>query len=551
MSMTNCVRSIAAAAWAVSAMAAHADTGTDLATQQMADMKRQIAELQAQVGDSAALRKEVAELKTQNGDKWLTEQRAAEIRGVVQDVLSDADSRSSLQAAAATSGYNNGFYISSPDGNFKLQINGQLQNRWAYNWLSTRDMTNSTVPNTSGGTSSFANAGISKAAYGFEVRRAKLEFSGHVSDPSWQYAITMAYQQFFSGGNGYPIGLSYNSGGGVNQGDNFAGGIGLENAYVKKDLGNGFSVQVGQFKSPFLREWLVSSKYQLAVERSLVNTLFSTGWTQGIQANWNNDNLRVMASYNDGANNANLGSISGSSQANGGSIFEGQNGGAGFASWAFTGRVDWMAFGNWAQFDQLTSMRGQAAGLMVGGGINWQRGGQNYIGSTAANATPVASSGNADGEFFTWTVDATWQLGGANIYGAWVMNTSYGQPNGQSNISSYGLVVQGGYFITDAIELFARWEWMETASAGATNSSGDDVTTNSASDAFVNNIGTLGANWYISKNVKFTTDFGVSWNPVTFQQGLFGQTIAGADYRNEGANGGGQLVFRSQLQLLF
>jgi len=67
----------------------------------------------------------------------------------------------------------------------------------------------------------------------------------------------------------------------------------------------------------------------------------------------------------------------------------------------------------------------------------------------------------------------------------------------------------------------------------------------------VNNIGTIGANWYISKNVKFTTDFGVSWNPVTFQQGIFGQNIAGADYRTEGSNGGGQLVFRSQLQLLF
>jgi hypothetical protein len=78
-----------------------------------------------------------------------------------------------------------------------------------------------------------------------------------------------------------------------------------------------------------------------------------------------------------------------------------------------------------------------------------------------------------------------------------------------------------------------------------------DVTSNSANNAFVNNIGTIGANWYISKNVKFTTDFGVSWNPVTFQQGIFGQNIAGADYRTEGANGGGQLVFRSQLQLLF
>ncbi len=534
MSLTKFVGLLAGTALASSAFAASVESNTDAMSQ--------IAEL----------KKEIAELKSQNSDKWLTEQRADEIRSVVQDVLSDADTRSSLQAAAATSGYNNGFFISSPDGNFKLQINGQLQNRWAYNWLSTRDMTNSTVGTGSASTgTSFANAGISKAAYGFEVRRAKLEFSGHISDPSWQYAITMAYQQYFNSNSNINGGNSqFAAGGGVNQGDNFAGGIGLENAYVKKDMGNGFSVQVGQFKSPFLREWLVSSKYQLTVERSLVNTLFSTGWTQGVQANWNNDNLRVMASYNDGANNANLGSISGTNQDSG----SGFNSGVGFASWAFTGRAEFMAFGNWAQFDQLTSMRGQAAGLLVGGGINWQRGGgdgQNLDPSTPTANTNTAANGNADAEFFSWTVDATWQLGGANLYGAWVMNTTYGQPNGQGNVLGYGLVVQGGYFITDAIELFARWEWMETSSANGTSLAGDNVSYNSANSAFVNNIGTIGGNWYISKNVKFTTDFGVSWNPVTFQQGIFGQNIAGADYRTEGANGGGQLVFRSQLQLLF
>jgi hypothetical protein len=531
MSLTKFVGLLAGTALASSAFAASVESNTDAMSQ--------IAEL----------KKEIAELKSQNSDKWLTEQRADEIRSVVQDVLSDADTRSSLQAAAATSGYNNGFFISSPDGNFKLQINGQLQNRWAYNWLSTRDMTNSTT--TASATSTFANTGISKAAYGFEVRRAKLEFSGHISDPSWQYAVTLAYQQFFGANStGGSAAANNPSGGGVNQGDNFAGGIGLENAYVKKDLGNGFSVQVGQFKSPFLREWLVSSKYQLTVERSLVNTLFSTGWTQGIQANWNNDNLRVMASYNDGANNANLGSASGTDQGNTGTGGVG-NGGVGFASWAFTGRAEFMAFGNWAQFDQLTSMRGQAAGLLVGGGINWQRGGQDYYNTPVAGQSNVAANGNADGEFFSWTVDATWQLGGANLYGAWVMNTTYGQPNAQANIIGYGLVVQGGYFITDAIELFGRWEWMSTSNTGNDSVATSNVNTNTANNAFVNNIGTIGANWYISKNVKFTTDFGVSWNPVTFQQGIFGQNIAGADYRTEGANGGGQLVFRSQLQLLF
>jgi hypothetical protein len=531
MSLTKFVGLLAGTAVAGSALAASVDGGTDA------------------MNEIANLKKEIAELKAANGDKWLTEQRETEIRAVVQDVLADADTRSSLQAAQATSGYNNGFFISSPDGNFKLQMNGQLQTRWAYNWLSNRDMNNSRVttdPSTTPVTTeTFNQAGVSKAAYGFEVRRAKLEFSGHIADPSWQYAATLAYQQFFgANADGGASNPNTAAGGGVTQGDNGNAAImGFENLYVKKDLGNGFSVMVGQFKSPFLREWLVSSKYQLAVERSLVSTLFSTGWTQGIQANWNNDMLRVMASYNDGANNANLGSISGTNVDG----FNGTNSGVGFTQWAFTGRVEAMLSGNWAQFDNLTSMRGEGSGILVGGGINWQRGGQQgaepYTNNTPANA-------NGDGEFFSWTIDATWDLGGANLYGAWVMNSSYSLPGGQGDINSYGIVVQGGYFITDAIELFARWEWMNTQNKN-TNVAGDNISENTPNSAFVNNIGTLGANWYMSKNVKWTTDFGVSWNPVTFQTGLFGQNIAGADYRTEGANGGGQIVFRTQLQLLF
>lgn len=532
MSLTKFVGLLAGTALAGSAFAASVDDGTDA------------------MNEIANLKKEIAELKAANGDKWLTEQRETEIRAVVQDVLADADTRSSLQAAQATSGYNNGFFISSPDGNFKLQINGQLQTRWAYNWLSTRDMTNSSTATT--GSFNASTQGVSKAAYGFEVRRAKLEFSGHISDPSWQYAATLAYQQFFGTNTAGSNAAGTAGGGGVSQGDNGnAAVMGFENLYVKKDLGNGFSVQVGQFKSPFLREWLVSSKYQLAVERSLVETLFSTGWTQGIQLNWNNDMLRVMASYNDGANNANLGSISGTSV--NGVPTTNTNSGAGFSQWAFTGRVEAMLSGNWAQFDNLTSMRGEGSGILVGGGINWQRGGQqsNGFGTAAAN-TPA--NGNADGEFFSWTIDATWDLGGANLYGAWVMNTSYSLPGGNSDINSYGIVLQGGYFITDAVELFARWEWMSTQNttgSGGTTEATNNVSTNTPNNAFVNNIGTIGANWYISKNVKWTSDFGVSWNPVTFQTGLFGQNIAGADYRTEGANGGGQIVFRTQLQLLF
>jgi hypothetical protein len=81
----------------------------------------------------AELKQELAELKQQNGQDWLTEQRSSEIRGIVQDVLADADTRTSLQSSGAMAGYNNGFFLASPDGNFSLKVGGQIQIRWVMN----------------------------------------------------------------------------------------------------------------------------------------------------------------------------------------------------------------------------------------------------------------------------------------------------------------------------------------------------------------------------------------------------------------------------------
>ena len=107
------------------------------------------------------LRTEVSELKMSKSEKWLTEQRANEIRGLVHDVLADADTRTNLLGSSATAGYNGGAFLVSEDGNWKLKINGQLQSRWIYNDASGQD-----------------------DAHGFEQRRTKLKFAGHIIDPS-------------------------------------------------------------------------------------------------------------------------------------------------------------------------------------------------------------------------------------------------------------------------------------------------------------------------------------------------------------------------------
>jgi hypothetical protein len=93
---------------AVFACSAAADDGKDA----------EIDELRSEVSH---LRDTVAELRStvqefQAGDDWLTQQRADEIRGLVRDVLADADTRASLLQDGMTAGWDKGFFLGSADG---------------------------------------------------------------------------------------------------------------------------------------------------------------------------------------------------------------------------------------------------------------------------------------------------------------------------------------------------------------------------------------------------------------------------------------------------
>ena len=502
MSLTKFVGLLAFSAVAASATAASVEATNDT--------NAQIAEL----------KKELNELKSQNGDKWLTEERASQIRSVVQDVMADADTRSSLQATAATSGYNNGFFIASPDGNFKLQVNGQVQVRSSYAWA-TNSSWNSAKDNGTGNET--------KAQYGTEIRRAKLSFSGNVVDPSWQYKVTMAYLPAGSNVAGSPYATD-----GANSGNGTGSTANLEDAYINKDMGNGMSLKMGQFKSPFLREELVSSANQLGVERSVVNQMFSTGWTDGIQFTASNDSLMGMVSFNNGGNNANFATQNMSDTDN-----------PGFTQYAITGRIQWLAFGNWAQFNDMTSMRGGGQGLMIGAAFNWQHCGNQ-------NSFDVGSA-NTDAGFFTYTADASWDLGGANLYGAFFGNFTSSLPNeggngNGSSIQSYGALVQGGYFISDNTELFASWQWYETVNQGGNGNMSD----NNVFSGQMNNIFSAGLNIYLTKNVKFTFDAGWAVNGIVYNGGIYNQAVAGTNWQVSGASSnGGEWVGRAQIQVVF
>ena len=87
------------------------------------------ADLQDRI--DAAVEARIAELTVGTNNNWLNDARSDEIRGLVHDVLADADTRASLQGSGSNAGYNDGFTVASSDGNWTLKMNGLLQTSWS------------------------------------------------------------------------------------------------------------------------------------------------------------------------------------------------------------------------------------------------------------------------------------------------------------------------------------------------------------------------------------------------------------------------------------
>ena len=406
-------------------------------------------------GRVAELEATVAELKAGQGDNWLTEQRAGEIRGLVEDVLADADTRASLLTQGMAAGYDDGFVLSNRDGSFSMKINGQIQFRWISNQQD--------------------NSGGDDNRWGFENSRTKLIFTGNVVSQDWTYKL----ETNFARGGGEMV---------------------LEDAWVNYDFGNGLHLTFGQFKDPLLREEMVDSRYQLAVERSLVNELFTNNRVQGVQLGYNSDMFRGWVAYSNGAD---IG-------ANSTALTED-------TEFAITLRAEGLLFGNWGQFDTMTSPNGDETGLLIGGAVSHQKG--------------ESGTGAIEQDLTTVTADVTAEFGGYNVFAAIIIATD---STGVSDIDRVGFIAQGGYYITDNWEAFLRYEFVDLDDP---DPAVDDV-----------NIFTIGVNYYIGAdpNAKWTTDIGFGLDALA---GDAASDLAG--WREDAPGEDGQVVLRSQLQWLF
>ena len=362
------------------------------------------------------LKAEIAQMKAAQGDQWLTEQRAEQIRGVVQDVLADSSTRSSFQqAGGATSGYDNGFFLSSADGNYKLKINAleQVRFTWGNGY--------GAAPSSGTGNSPSNNQ------WGFENRRTQVFFSGNVVDPSWKYLVGMAYDSQVD-----PY---------VRTADSFQ----ILYAQVTKTMGNGFSVTVGQQNVAFtLQSQLFNAGSTQMGEYSLFEYAFGAGQQVGLSAKWESDMVRAMGGWYNA-----VFLPAGATAAN--SWDAANNQGV-----ALAGRAEVKLAGTWDQFSKESSFKGEEFGLMVGGGAFWQTARQ-------ANENPPYGFSPVG-----LTVDATAKFGGFNLIGQLLWENSYAFAPNTQNTSTWGFNIQGGAFVTEDLEVFGAWNY-NTISTEASN----------------------------------------------------------------------------------
>ncbi len=410
-----------------------------------------VRELNARVAELEAT---VHRLQAEAGNDWLTERRAEEIRALVHDVLADADTRSNLQDSGLNAGWDGKFFLASADGNFRLNVSGQLQVRFVYNHQE--------------------NSPDDDDRWGFENRRTKLTFDGHIIDPSWQFEVKGGFEA---------------------DGGSFV----LEDAVVTKVVNDHWLFRFGQFKPPFMRERLVSSSRQLAIQRSLVNAEFGQRRAQGIEAGYAGERVAAKIMYNEGFGTRNTPALERDTE------------------FAATGRLELLAAGTWSQFNDFSSWVDEEFAALFGVAANYEQ--EEY------------GTDDSETETFAATADVSLEFGGANLFGA-VVYRSLDENAGGPDADQWGFVIQGGIFVVpDTWEIFVRYEYSDLDEPGV-----EDLS-----------VITVGATRYIaSHTLKWTTDIGFGVNELA---GAFASS--GAGWREDAPGEDSQVVLRTQLQLIF
>jgi phosphate-selective porin OprO/OprP len=441
----------------------------------------------------AALREKVAVLEAKQGETWLTERRAEEVKALVRDVLSDADTRASLAEGGVTAGHNGkNFFLASEDGTFLLNVGGQFQFRYTANGRSNQGLNHA--------------AGNDNFEGGFNIRRTKLDFNGFIGSPKTEFRVLL-------------------------DANRDTGGVDVQEAWIAYNVLDNLKLTAGRFPDRYSREQMISSKYTLAADRSAVANIFAAndGVVEGVAADWNaTDALKISVTLNDGLNSG--------TQAGAATGF--QNGGNDFnndaTDIAVTARADYLLAGKWADTTDLATWSNTPLTAVIGGAVHYEvaESGDHQASGTTAQTGPYDS-------FVEWTVDGLVKAEGFTFLGAvygWHFDGTGGNAN--ANSDTYAAVAQLGYaVIPDKFLPFVRYEYI-------------NVDNNLTAENNLN-ILTAGANYYFKKhNLKVTADVVWALNNVNANNTL-GIGLGGIGLLTDSAGKENQTVGRVQIQLLF
>ncbi len=384
-------------------------------------------------------------------------------RAYAAELLADAAVR---QETKPTAGHDGRFFIASTDGNYRLNIAGEIQFRYYANLDA-----NSTSDDYEGG---------------FQSHRTRLEFRGHMVSPKLTYRILTIF-------------------------DRATGNLGLQDAWGEYAFDNGIKLRWGQFKLPFDREFFATAPtHTQTIERSLISTIFRLDRSQGVQLSYEADRWRIFGAISDGRRAANT-------------TFNDPI----ESDLGLTARAEFrLGEAGWRQYRDQTSFRGDKFGVLVGLGGHWQQDG--------ATGAPTSAMGTID--LFQYTADIGVEGDGWNLLAS---ATGRVFDSDGDSVHDLGFLVQGGVFLNDNAELFARYVHIMP----------DDDRTGGSDDFGAI---TAGLNWYFipkSQALRLTAE--VTFYPETQADSASLVRVPDNGVGLLGDTSGGQTTLGLQMQLMF
>ena len=280
----------------------------------------------------------------------------------------------------------------------------------------------------------------------------------------------------------------------------------LERVYATWNASDTVKIDFGQFRINLIREENTSASRQLATERSAGNETINQDFTQAIQVTITEDRWRAFFAFSDGISAQNTFYNSASE-----------------ADLALSARLE-ARFGDaaWSAYKQYTSWRGSPTGLLAGAAILHQT-----MGDTNPAASPTTDMTIA-------TADLSLVADGWNAAAAivWRRTESAGTPD----LDDFTALLQGGVFVSDQDELFARYS--------AVMPDSDRAPLDKDFGAL-----TFGWNHYIipeSHAAKFTLDV-----TTTLDATSTSIVRTSASFNNLPDMDSGQLAITAQMQILF